>query len=142
MQLSYRPYQAADFSYCNALMEKNMGAYFTQLGIKWDPERYAKELTKSLVWIIWLGEAKVGFVHCSEKEGSPYINSIQIAAAYRQQGIGSQVLSWLETTYKQQNQLSIGLSVFKTSPALSLYQRLGYSICADRGNKYLMQKSL
>ncbi|MEM6343145.1 MAG: GNAT family N-acetyltransferase [Bacteroidota bacterium] len=142
MQLYYRPYQAADFSYCNDLMEENMGSYFAAFGINWDPDRYLKELAKGDAWIIWLNQEKVGFVHTSKKKGLPYIDSIQIASLYRKKGIGSRVLSWLELACKQAGHQEMRLSVFKSSPALKLYHRIGYEIKEDRGSKYLMHKFL
>ncbi len=142
MQLSYRAYQVGDFSYCNSLMEENMGAYFEALGIKWDPNRYIRELAKGQAWIIFLENEKVGFVHTSEKEELPYVDSIQISAKFRQRGIGSSVLAWLEEQFQKESKTAIQLSVFKNSPALRLYKRLGYAVKADRGSKFLMQKSL
>lgn len=140
MQIQYLKYQAEDFDYCNDVIETNMQEYFESAGEAWDRNRYRNALEEDIVKIVWWNGNRVGFIQLSERGVNGYLNSIQISPLFRNQGLGSQMLSWIEKEFKAMGKLGIQLSVYKTSPAFRLYQKLGYEVEKDRGTKYLMKK--
>lgn len=142
MPIDFYPYQDQDFDYCNSLIESNMEEYFAAADVQWDRNRYAKEIEKGIVKLVFLDEERVGFVHLGMKGKNAYVHTIQLSPLHRNRGIGSQILHWIQDTYTQKGISSIQLCVYKNSPALGLYERFGYGIEEDRGHKYLMKKDL
>lgn len=142
MSLRFVPYQINDFEYCNSLLESNMKMYFDAEGIEWKKSRYEKEIVKGITRVVFHDNEKIGFIHLSERELHGYINTIQISSTSRNKGFGHEMLKWAEEQFNEMGKFAVELSVFKTSPALRLYQRIGYKIAKDRGSKYLMSKKI
>ncbi len=140
--LQFIPYQAADFSYCNSLIEENMGFYFKRYGITWEPDRFRRQADEEIVRICQIGEIRVGFFHLSEKDQQGYVNTIQVGRQFRNLGIGKKMLKQIEAIFSAQKYSLIRLQVYQESPAIRLYEAIGYVIKTEEGSQYRMVKKL
>ena len=72
-----------------------------------------------------------------------YLDDCSVTASHRNMGIGSALI---RTAENYAGELKIPVIIFhvkKTNgEAFRLYERLGYSICRDDGDRYLMQKEI
>ena len=142
MQLTYHPYQDSDFPFCNTLIMRNMGGYFADLDIQWNPERYRGFIAEGIAQIVSWGESKIGFYHLTEEADHVYLHNVQLGKDYQGKGIGGQVMEIVEKECQQRGKTTLMLSVFKENPALRLYKRRGFELEKDRGYKVLLKKSL
>ncbi|WP_233787963.1 GNAT family N-acetyltransferase [Dulcicalothrix desertica] len=83
----------------------------------------------------------------SQNSGYGYINdetpelSIAVLPEYRNQGIGTQLITHLLNNTKNVYS-AISLSVSLSNPALRLYQRLGFEVAAQLNDSLIMKKEL
>ena len=72
-----------------------------------------------------------------------YLDDCSVTASHRNKGIGTALIRSAEN---YAGELKIPVIIFhvkKTNgEAFRLYERLGYSICRDDGDRYLMQKEI
>ncbi len=81
-------------------------------------------------------------VHHEDKEYI-YLDDLSVTEQFRNNGIGSKLISNAEEYAKDININTIYFHVDKTNTsAFQLYERLGYKIHEDQGNRYLMIKSI
>ena len=76
-----------------------------------------------------------------ENEPYLYLDDFSVAEAYRNKGIGTELLKTAEHYAKELGIPSILLHVETTNEAaLRFYERAGYSKCTDDGTRYVLQK--
>lgn len=81
-------------------------------------------------------------VHHEDKEYI-YLDDLSVTKQYRHNGIGTKLISNAEAYAKEINIRIICLHVEKSNvAAFRLYERLGYEIQEDQGNRYLMIKNI
>lgn len=141
-KFQFIPYQAADFSYCNSLIEENMRSYFDQYGISWEADRFRRQASEGFIRICQVGEVRAGFFHLSEKDQQGYVNTIQVGRQFRNQGIGNSMMNQIEAFFSAKQYSLIRLKVYNESPAIRLYEGMGYAIETKQGSQYLMEKKL
>ena len=78
MNLTYRPYNDTDFPFCNTLIMRNMGGYFADLDIQWNPERYRRFIAEGIAQIVSWGGSKIGFYHLTEEADHVYLHNVQL----------------------------------------------------------------
>ncbi|BAL94073.1 GNAT family N-acetyltransferase [Rubrivivax gelatinosus] len=66
------------------------------------------------------------------------IQQVQLLPQYRRAGIGSRLIAEVLAEARRDG-ARVSLSVLKTNPALSLYERLGFTITAECENGYSMR---
>ena len=137
-----RPYREDDFAFCNALVETNMASYFEQDGTSWDEALFRHNIKKGTVSIYWIEEERAGFIQSSERDGEAYVNIIQVVAHSRNQGIGRVLMEYAESLFPPGKYRYVSLKVYKGSPAIRLYQKLGYMVVGEEDHKYVMKKKL
>ena len=72
-----------------------------------------------------------------------YLDDCSVTASHRSKGIGSALIRTAESYARELKIPVIIFHVNKTNDkAFRLYERLGYSICRDDGDRYLMQKEI
>ena len=70
-----------------------------------------------------------------------YLDDLSVTEKYRGQGIGTSLIHKAEAYAKELGLADILFHVEKTNTsALRLYERLGYTIFRDDGNRYLMKR--
>ena len=78
-----------------------------------------------------------------EAEEFIYLDDFSVTKQYRGQGIGTAMIRAAEGYARETHIPAICFHVEKSNTAaLRLYQRLGYGIHEDQGNRYLMTKKL
>ena len=78
-----------------------------------------------------------------EAEEFIYLDDFSVAKAYRGQGIGTAMIRTAEDYAREIHIPAICFHVEKSNTAaLRLYQRLGYGIHEDQGNRYLIIKKI
>ncbi len=72
-----------------------------------------------------------------------YLDDFSVTAAYRNKGIGSALIRTAEAYAEQISSRAILLHVEKTNtPAMRFYERSGYSVFRDDGNRFLLKKDI
>jgi len=91
------------------------------------------------IQIINYRQNEVGMIKVAKIESKTawYIYQFQIDPEFQGLGIGKRVLSDLCESAIQ-NKVSIGLSVFKANPAISLYRRLGFNQISSNKHEHEM----
>lgn len=79
-------------------------------------------------------------VHHEERDYI-YLDDFSVTEAYRNKGIGSALIHAAESFAKALRLPAIVLHVEKTNTsAMRFYRRMGYTVCRDDGNRYLLVK--
>lgn len=82
-------------------------------------------------------------VHHKKEEEYIYLDDLSVTKQYRNNGIGTKLISNAEAYANEINIHNIYFHVEKTNTsAFRLYERLGYEIYEDQGSRYLMFKSI
>ncbi len=72
-----------------------------------------------------------------------YLDDFSVTAAYRNKGIGSVLIRTAEAYAEQISSRAVILHVEKTNTsAMRFYERMGYSIFRDDGNRFLLKKDI
>ncbi len=72
-----------------------------------------------------------------------YLDDFSVTAAFRGKGIGSALIRTAETYAEQTGSRAVLLHVEKTNtPAMRFYERLGYAVFRDDGNRLLLKKDI
>ena len=78
-------------------------------------------------------------VHRESEKEYVYLDDLSVAEKYRSQGIGSALIHEAETYAQEIGIQHILLHVEKSnSKTFQLYERLGYKVYRDDGNRYMM----
>lgn len=77
-----------------------------------------------------------------EENDFVYLDDLSVTSAYRNKGIGTELIQNAEAYAGELNIHTIRFHVEKTNTeAIKLYKRLGYCVEEDQGNRYLMVKN-
>lgn len=72
-----------------------------------------------------------------------YLDDFSVTAAYRSKGIGSALIRTAEAYAEQTGSRAVLLHVEKTNlSAIRFYERLGYAVFRDDGNRFLLKKDM
>ena len=75
--------------------------------------------------------------------GYIYLDDFSVTEAYRGRGIGAELIRTAESYAKEIGMPAIVLHVEKTNrSAIRFYERMGYSVIQDDGNRDLMKKDI
>ncbi len=125
----YRPYKPEDFTQLYAIE----AACFQP------PFRFSRQYMRQIVanpdsatWIAEQGDRMAGFaiVEWVQEEGAAvaYIQTIEVAAGERRQGVGGELLRRVEASARAAGARTIWLHVdVENSAAIRIYERSGYS---------------
>ena len=81
-------------------------------------------------------------VHHEERDYI-YLDDFSVTKTYRNRGIGSELIHTAEAYAKELRIPAVVLHVEKTNTsAMRFYERMGYTVCRDDGNRYLMVKDI
>ena len=75
--------------------------------------------------------------------GYIYLDDFSVTEAYRSKGIGSELIRAAESYAKETGMPAVVLHVEKSNEsAMRFYERMGYSVIRDDGNRNLMKKDM
>jgi len=97
---------------------------------------YASDLLIGAAWLRLMQADNRGFGYVDDS--TPEL-SIAVLAAYRGQGIGSQLLTHL-LEYAQSHYAGVCLSVSPDNPAMKLYEKLGFEVVGQQNTSLTMVK--
>lgn len=128
-----------DVLFCYDLIQKNMSKYnpspktFNQ---------YESEFIPQDVYVLYKEEEKVGFLEFQEKKDAWHLWDMQISLSMQGRGLGTKLLRFMEDEIRSKGGNRILLNVYKSNPAVKLYERSGYNIIEENGDRYAMSKDL
>ena len=89
-----------------------------------------------------------GRAHQLPHEGYGFVGTdipeigIAVFPAFRDQGVGTDLINSISNHYQKRGLPSISLSVDRKNPAKSLYERLGFHVVKENEHDFIMQKIL
>ena len=137
--------QEDEQSICELFMEMLRTIYHTEDVQGYEPG-YLDRFWKNGEDIILVAEVDVVIAYLSvevhrEEAGYIYLDDLSVTEEKRGNGIGTSLIHKAEDYAKELGISDILLHVEKTNTsALRLYERLGYKISKDDGNRYLMKR--
>lgn len=99
---------------------------------------YRKNYPQAANDVILFNGERAGRVILSTENQDLHLIDIIVASAFRNRGIGTEILQWLFAQSRESG-LPIIFSVEKLNPAFRLYERLGFKITADRNTHFQME---
>lgn len=138
--ITFRP--AKNLASAAELTLANMRSYYEQYSVEWDSVQIEK-MTRELINfdILFEGEP-VGVIRLSFDDDGCHLRDLQVDERYQGRGIGSQALAQAEKFAREAKANTLRLKVFKSSPAVRLYQRNGFSASSEDDRFYYMVRSM
>jgi GNAT superfamily N-acetyltransferase len=128
--------RAANFTF------ENMRGYYAQFAPDWNAEKVL-EVTKALVnYDIQLDNQTVGVMRLQFEDNTYVLRDLQVIPSAQNRGIGSAAIKEAEKLAVAARVNSLTLRVFKISPAVSLYNKVGFVVSSEDERFYNMVKPL
>jgi len=124
--LEFRPATAEDFEFAHELTRSNMEAYVIRHFGGWNCDIFTENYRKGRNYILWVSDARIGYVRLVPKPPILLLDDFQIAPSHQRRGFGSLVLSYLNTLLPDLACTAIRLRVYDENPARRLYLRAGF----------------
>lgn len=115
-----------------------MISYFHECSIDWNFEQRLG-IYKTLELYEVHAPEFIGFVAFREYDGEFYLADIQILQGKRNQGYGTNLLTEAKRIAAKRGYKNILLKVFKTSPAIQLYMRNGFTRMSEEQYVYVLK---
>ena len=115
----------ADYRYCYQLCKASMMQLFTKHWGGWKPSSFRESFDPTKTTVIRISNRRVGWYSTRDESDHLYLKDIYISPRYRGQGIGTKVIRGIIDSSRHP---IVRLTTFIDNPALSLYQRLGFTI--------------
>ncbi|MEL4430755.1 GNAT family N-acetyltransferase [Shewanella mangrovisoli] len=138
--VTFRP--AKDLAKAAHFTLTNMRPYYEQYSVDWD-EAQIEQMTQELVNLdILFEEELVGVVRLSFDIEECWLRDLQVDQCYQNRGIGSIAIAEAERLAKEHGSHILKLKVFKNSPAVHLYKRLGFGLTSEDDRFYYMSRAV
>ena len=121
----------SEFDYILNLMQENMSGYHEQIGVSWDSAWIYENYIKNENYVIVKCKQNIGFLSIETIRNSLFVHTVQVQIKFQNQRVGLYVLRMILNIMLIRNLQIITCKVFKDSPVLKIYQRLGFSIIAE-----------
>ena len=125
------PPSELEYEFVFDLMKENMKKYYDLYGIAWSQEWLRKNYIDKENYIITKSNEKIGFLSLEKKPGELYVHTIQVCAKFQNRRIGLYALRTLVKMMRDLSLQSLVCRVFKDSPVLAMYERLGFERVAQ-----------
>jgi ribosomal protein S18 acetylase RimI-like enzyme len=141
-QIELRPATARDAEFLYRLHSAALREYVDQTW-GWD-ESYQRALfarrfdPTSRRLVLWAG-SPVGSIGSRVESDALHFYYIALLPSYQRRGIGTFLISRLISDATTRG-LAVRLSVLKSNPARSLYERLGFVISSEDPHRYFMER--
>ena len=138
--VQFRPASDADLPYLLALRQRTMDPHFHAAGLPCaESDHWLRiHLRYDCAQLILLGGQPVGLLKLVQEGAIWDLIQLQLAPEVQGSGLGSQLLRQIQHQARQA-QAAVQLSVFKSNPALRLYQRVGFVIDGEDTHSYQMR---
>jgi len=140
MDIRLRPASEDDRAFSKRVYVETMRWVIERLS-GWDEARIRATFDKNVVlaevrMIVLNGEV-IGWLQTAFEDGSMLLKEVYIDGPFQRRGIGTKILNLLFDEARNAKK-TIALSVVKMSPALRLYQRLGFQTTGEDDVKLYM----
>lgn len=140
MTISFRPTE--DLRNAAKITFENMKSYYEKFAVEWDLGKII-EVTAELENIdILLDQEVVGVLRLEYENAYCYLRDVQVSSSHQNQGIGWAALDEAVRLTKEEQLDTLKLRVFKVSPAVSLYERYGFTIESEEERFLYMIKRI
>ena len=127
MQLSLRPALEADIGFCESLSRANMAHYHAARGVEWNPHRFVAAWSGFENHLVVADDEVAGLLRLLAAGDALDIRDLQLLPAHRGKGIGTWAVARTINEAAARGFGIVRLRVFRESPALRLYRRLGFA---------------
>jgi GNAT superfamily N-acetyltransferase len=112
-----------------ALHRESMGAYVEATWGAWDDYSqritFRERLERAVLRVVEVEGDIAGILEVTHRGDCHYVDNIQLSAAFRRHGLGTQLLHDIMATAATAG-LPVRLTVLRVNPARRLYERLGF----------------
>jgi len=144
--LKFRPYDEKDYDFIYEVKKIGYQKYVEEYYGAWNDEQQHEmfkdflKARKDKIQIIMVDGTPAGFIDGGVTDAKNYEQgNICLLPEFRGKGIGSQILQKVIDENKGKN---IKLRVFKSNPAVRLYQRFGFEIVGETNSHFVMVRKL
>ena len=128
--------KAAEFTF------NNMRDYYAQFAPDWDAEKVLGITAELINYDIQVDSETVGVMRLQYDGNTCMLRDLQFIPSAQNKGIGSAAIEEAERLALGANTNSLDLRVFKVSPAVSLYKKVGFIIKSEDDRFFNMTKHL
>ncbi|MFM9269074.1 GNAT family N-acetyltransferase [Halomonas elongata] len=134
--------QAMDKDFASQLTRKNMEPYYKELGIVWDQRLFNSNWGEFENYEILVNSAPVGVLRLSHDHLSYYIRDLQVDRRWQCKGLGEKAIEYSVEIARHAEVELLRLRVFCISPAVSLYERMGFKIRKTEDGMHFMEREV
>ncbi|WP_397448250.1 GNAT family N-acetyltransferase [Pseudomonas sp. NA-150] len=142
MDVQLRQATAADLDFARELTRVNMRPYYAQYARIWQAQSFDDEWGVRQSFIINKVDKPIGFLSISLEARYLYLRDVQLCEPYRGEGVGGWVMQQIMTMAQARGARRIRLKVFKSNPAMQLYQRQGFTVVREERASYWMERQV
>ena len=128
--------RAAEFTFAN------MQEYYAKFAPDWDAEKVLEVTAELVNYDIQLDNQTVGVMRLQFEDNNCVLRDLQVIPSAQNRGIGSAAIKEAEKLALAAKVNSLTLRVFKISPAVSLYNKVGFVVSSEDDRFYNMIKPL
>jgi len=128
--------RAAEFTF------GNMRDYYAQYAADWDESKVLSVTANLINYDIQIDGDTVGVMRLEYEGNTCILRDLQVIPSAQNKGIGSAAIEEAERLALGANINSLELRVFKVSPAVSLYKKVGFVIKSEDDRFFNMTKPL
>jgi ribosomal protein S18 acetylase RimI-like enzyme len=140
MTLKFKKVKDSDIGFLVKLRELTMIEQMEKAGLCLSNQEHLSRIRSYFdsTYIIYQSNLKVGMIKYFETQNTLEIVQLQILPPHQSQGIGKTVLNNICSKYEFLDK-AIKLKVLKDSPAIKLYERIGFQIFDADEYEFYMQ---
>ncbi|MEA2117212.1 GNAT family N-acetyltransferase [Halovibrio sp. HP20-50] len=131
-----------DKAFAEKLIRQNMGAYYKQLGMRWDTALFDKQWGELDSYELVINASRAGLLCINHDEAAYYIRELQIDQKWQRHGLGTTAIRFTEEIAQQSGIRLLRLRVFCINPAIALYERMGFSVRKTESNTHYMERRI
>jgi ribosomal protein S18 acetylase RimI-like enzyme len=142
MEVSMRQATDADLSFARELTRVNMRQYYAEYERVWQSQSFDEEWPERQSFIISKADRQIGYLSFSLEPRYLYLRDVQLCEPYRGEGVGGWVMQQIVSMASERGARSIRLKVFKSNPAMQLYERQGFRVVGEEKALFWMERAL
>jgi len=103
-------------------------------------EKTYKRIIK-LIFVAEINKKIVGFIACSTKQNSIYIDDLYVLKKYRKKGVATSLMKFISSVKKRlKKKYIIGNVRRKDKPAIRFYKKIGFKIYETKNKRLRIKK--
>jgi ribosomal protein S18 acetylase RimI-like enzyme len=138
--ISARPATQGDIAFLTELRLRTFNEHLVSAGIFLTLEEHRRAASANIeaCSIFELADRPIGMMKVLRSADEWTVDQIQLEPEFQGHGLGTEVLRSLQQSARSEG-VRLSLYVLKVSPALRLYERLGFSIVGEEEGMYAMR---